>query len=380
MPEAMKRIRAELGRDAMILHTEQVKSRGLLRYFRRPQLEVIAAVDTDLQDFPQPTPAADQSIQRMQEELTDLRTAVALVAESKNGSNTPPRTVSSLEGWYQRLLDQGVSQHIAQPIVHTVADELNRWTLDNSEVLNEHLHWHLGRRLRIATPLNFKPSEPTVLFLVGPTGVGKTTTLAKLAANYSRMRRLRALIVSTDTHRIGAISQIQAFGQVLDIPIEISYTPEQLAACLESNKNYDLILVDTPGKNQRVADQVADLGDYLGAVPHKIVYLTLTAGAKYEDLMQAVKMFGTLPLDGVVFTKLDETTTLGSAYTLACDTQLPVSYLTTGQRIPQDIEVATAERLVDSLVGVVPDKIRSTRALNQPEVTNRRHVFPQETL
>lgn len=362
MPEAMACIRADLGRDAVILHSEQVAPRGLFGWLRRPALEVIAAVDNDLHDFPRPTPAADQSIQHLQSEVAALKMALSQLAEIRYETRTHTRSVASLEDWYHRLLERGVAPALAQSIVRSVADELSRWALDNQSVLNEHLHWHLGRKLTIAAPLKPMPGHPIAFFLVGPTGVGKTTTIAKLAANFVHHERSRVLIVTADTFRVGALSQIRAFGQILGIPVEVAYNPAQLAALVQNNRHqYDLIMVDTPGRNQRDSEQVQELNAYLTAVPDKLVHLALAAGAKYEDMRQTANIFGTTRLDGLIFTKLDETATLGQAYTLACETGLPVSYLTTGTRIPEDIEVASAERLVDSMVGRVPDEIRSTR-------------------
>jgi len=362
MPEAMACIRAELGRDAVILHSEQVAPRGLLGWLRRPMLEVIAAVDSDLHDFPRPTPAADQSIQRLQSEVAALKMALSQLTETRAEPRSSMRSVASLEDWYRRLLEQGVATDLAQSIVRSVADELSRWALDNQNVLNEHLHWHLGRKLTIAAPVKPAPGRPIAFFLVGPTGVGKTTTVAKLSANFARHQRARVLIITTDTFRVGALSQIKAFGQILGIPVEVAYNPAQLAALIQNNRHqYDLIMVDTPGRNQRDGDQVQELNAYLTAVADKSVHLVLTAGAKYEDMRQTANIFGATTLNGLIFTKLDETATLGQAYTLACETGLPVSYLTAGARVPEDIEVASAERLIDAMVGRVPDEIRSTR-------------------
>jgi len=355
MPEALALIRADLGRDAVILHSEEVRGRGPLARLRRPYLEVVAAVDTDLSDFPRPTPAADQSIRRMQAELAALKLTLAQVTESRTEPGNGIRSVATLEDWYRRLLEQGVAPPLAQQVIQTAADELSRWAIDNQGVLNQHLHWHLGRRLTFAEPLSVTPGCSTVFFLVGPTGVGKTATIAKLSANFSRAQRARVLIITTDTFRVGAISQMAAFGQLLGIPVEVAYNPPQLAALVTGSQLYDLIMVDTPGRNQRVADQVAELSRYVSAVPRRVVHLALAAGAKYEDMRQMAQAFGTVAPNGLVFTKLDETSTLGPAYTLACETGLPLSYLTTGLRVPEDIEVATPERLVDAMVGRVPD-------------------------
>ncbi len=375
MPEAMAAIRAELGADAIILQTQKKRHPGLLGFFRRPRLEVTAAVDKDLRDFPQPTRAASGEVRQMRRELADLKLALAQVAKSRDtqtaaqslrqqsGQYTLPPRVTSLDGWYKRLLEQGVVTELAQQIIQTVADELSRWALDNENVLNEHLHWHLGRRLKIPQPIVLTPGTPQVLFLVGPTGVGKTTTIAKLAANFKRNQKARVLMITADTFRVAAIPQFKAFGEILDIPTAVAYTPTDLAALIAESSQFDLILVDTPGRNQRSPDAVSEIADFLAAVPRKTVFLTIAAGTQFQDMQQIAAAFGTMKIDNLIFTKTDETVSFGAAYSLACVTRTPLSYLTTGQRVPDDIEVASAERVIDLLVGEVPDEIRSTRRL-----------------
>lgn len=372
MPEAMAQIRAELGTDAVILHSEKKRSGGFLGLFKRPRLEVTAAVDTDLRDFPVPSRAVNDDIKKMQTELSGLKMTLSKVTEtqqiearareihhSSGGYNGLPR-ITSLDAWYQRLLDQDVGADLARLIIQTVADELSRWALDNEEVLNEHLHWHIGRQLVPPVPLNFVAGQPKTYFVVGPTGVGKTTTLAKLAANFKRAHSANVLMITADTYRVAAIPQFKAFGEILGIPVEVAYTPSQLAELVQASRHYDLILVDTPGRSHRATAEVNELGDFLAAVPNKTVHLTMAAGTQYKDMKHIVNAFGTMPLDGFILTKTDETVSMGAAYTLACETRVPLSYLTTGQRVPEDIEVASAEKVVDLLVGSVPDEIRST--------------------
>lgn len=373
MPEAMAKIRVELGPDAVILHQNKIRPGGLFGFLRRPKLEVIAAIDTDLRDFPQPTPATDLSIQAMQDELKYLKATVAQVAAPKqtNGHQPEPRQprVTSLDDWYRRLLEHGVTSTLAQRITQAVADELSRWALDNHRVLNEHLHWHLGRLLPTAVPIRPRAGQAQAFFVVGPTGVGKTTTVAKLAATFAHTGhpKSRVLMITADTFRVAAIPQITTFGDILGIPVKVAYTPQQLVSLIKENSHYDLILIDTPGRSQHATNDVAVLSDFLAAVYdqcpnlHKSVHLALSAATKYEDMEHIVEGFSRMPLDGLIFTKIDETFSLGAAYTLACETELSPSYLTTGQRVPEDIEVASAERLVDLLVGSVPDRIRSTR-------------------
>lgn len=369
MPEAMEIIKMDLGSNAVILHTEKVRRGGFLGLFGRSKLEVVAAIDTDLEDFPQRShngASDNNAIQSMRDELESLKHTINQVAKTPAASTSSVPRVASLEDWYHRLMDQGVVKPLAQEIIQTVSNELSRWTLDNHGVLNEHLHWYLGRRLSPPVPLSLTPGKPHVFFIVGPTGVGKTTTLAKLAAKFAHAayHKSRVLLVTTDTFRVAAIPQIKTFGDILGVPVEVAYTPEQLVQLTQTHIDKDLILVDTPGRSHRATQEVAALQDYMAVIPDKTVHLALNAGSKYEDLHHIIQAFSSMPIDGLIFTKIDETMSLGAAYSVACERKLPLSYLTNGQRVPEDIEVATAEYVVDLLVGSVPDDIRSTR---QPE-------------
>ncbi len=365
MPEAMELIRMDMGPNAVILHSEKIRKGGFMGMFGRRKLEVVAAIDTDLEDFPQRSRNGqkDSAIESMRDELENLKRTISQVTSTPAATPSSVPRVASLEDWYHRLIDQGVNKSLVQEIIQTVSNELSRWTLDNQGVLNEHLHWYLGRNLPPPVPLYLTPGKPHVFFVVGPTGVGKTTTLAKLAAKFAHApyHRARVLLVTTDTFRVAAIPQIKAFGDILGVPVEVAYTPEQLAELTQNNNDKDLILVDTPGRSHRAVQEVAALQDYLTAVPHKTVHLALNAGSKHEDMHHIIHAFSGMPVDGLIFTKIDETMSLGAAYSVACERKLPLSYLTNGQRVPEDIEIATAEFVVDLLVGSVPDDIRSTR-------------------
>lgn len=381
MSEAIPLIRADLGPDAIILHTEKVRP-GLLGLLRRPRLQVMAAADTDLRDFPQPMPAVDNTIQTIQQELTALKTTLAQVNQARHASEKKEYG-ANLDGWYQHLLDEGVYPPLARQIINTVANELSHWAIDNPNVLNDHVRWQLGRRLPIYTALPASSSKQgQVFFIVGPTGVGKTTTLAKLAATFAQTSRIK--LITTDTFRVGAILQITTFAEVLGIPVEVAYTPQQLALQVEQNRPYqDLILIDTPGRSPRASKQVAALADYLAAVPDKFVYLALSACAKNEDLQQAIDTFGVMSPNGLIFTKVDETVSLGAAFSLACQTGLPINYITTGQCVPEDIKAEPNEYIInlvlDSQAGLPKNNLPVTKLMS-PHFSGSRNYELQHQL
>ena len=191
MSEAMPLIRAELGPEAVILHSEKAPEAGFRSWFARPKLQVIAAVDQDQRDFPQPTSATDRSIQAMQQEISVLKASLARNSLSSRESHSlspgvsplrptePAPRSAPLDDWYRRLLDCGLIEPVAQRLIQTTGETLSRWALDNSDLLGEQMRWQLSRQLSVA-PVAFNASYDAVHFLVGPTGVGKTTTVAKL--------------------------------------------------------------------------------------------------------------------------------------------------------------------------------------------------------
>lgn len=364
MPEAMSQIRADLGPDAVILHSQKVRPGGWLSFMNQPVLEVTAGVDPDLRDFPQPTVSAADAIQQLQHELAAVKLALSQATQARRSTMNPEEkwsSAASLEQWYRQFMAQGMSSQLAQQILRAIAGELNLLALEDQTVLSKHLQWQLARRLK-ATSFPFLAQLPTqtpaltgqpyIFTIVGPTGVGKTTTIAKLAATLVRSySALSVLIITIDTFRVAAIPQMVTFGEILGVPVEVAYSPEHLAAVVAANQQRHLILVDTPGRSQRVPAGLIELEDYLSVLPIKKVHLALAAGTKYEDMQQAVEAFRPMSLDELIFTKVDETTSFGPAYTLACETGLPLSFLTTGQRVPEDIEVATTERITNLVVG-----------------------------
>ena len=349
MAEAMALVRADLGPDAVILHSSTTKGK-LAGILGTATLEVMAATDTDLHDFPRQTPAAASAIQEMQHEMAAMKSIITEVANSRQVEY--PGISGNLDGHYQKLLGLGITTNLAQQITRSVADELSHSALQDRDVVRQYLWWQMRHRIPSCAPFQPKPGRQLIVFLIGPTGVGKTTTIAKLAANFSYSQRIRVLMITTDTFRVAAIPQMLALGEYLRLPVQVAHNPHQLANLIEKNRNfYDLILIDTPGRSQRNAPQVAELSDYLAAVDDKAVYLSVSAGSKFEDLLNTVEVFGGIQVDGLVLTKLDETLSLGAAYSLVCETGIPVSYLTTGQQIPEDIQAASADRLVDLMIG-----------------------------
>jgi flagellar biosynthesis protein FlhF len=192
--------------------------------------------------------------------------------------------------------------------------------------------------------------KPCVVALLGPTGVGKTTTTAKLAAHHRLQEQKRVGLVTMDTTRVGGSEQLQAYANIIDVPCVVAQTPHDVAEAIRAYATYDLVLIDTPGRSAADAAGLADLKVLLEAAQPHEAHLLVSATTRRVDLWETARGFQPLSPGRIVFTKLDETTAFGDILNFADHTQLPLSYFSTGQTVPDAIEAATADRLARLLV------------------------------
>jgi len=373
MSKVITHIRADLGPEAVILNSRQVKRDGLLGRWRSPVWEVLAAVDSDesggialgrVADRSQKakpetanssaastvTSAHADEFRALRREIQSLRAAVdRLTRQSAIGPilQLPPL----LQEMHQGLLDQRLLPEVATRVVLTVAETLSSQALSDRRAIQTQLVWQLSHLLPVKEPAQLRRNHPRILFIVGPTGVGKTTTIAKLAADYALRQQIPVSLATADTYRVAAIQQLETYGEILGLPVDVAYSPDELRALAEKQADGGIMLVDTPGRSPYNTTELSQLQSFLSAVPDKEVFLTLSACTKEPDLDQAINCFGRMPIDGLLFTKLDETEAVGPLFNTAYRTGLPLTYLTTGQKVPDDIEVARSDRVARWALG-----------------------------
>jgi len=207
-----------------------------------------------------------------------------------------------------------------------------------------------GRLIRFAGNLRMKKNAPRVIALVGPTGVGKTTTTAKLAAMYALNRGNKVALITMDIFRVGAVEQLKTYTKIMGIPLEVGSTPKELERALERHADCDLILIDTAGRSHKDTDKLEEMKVFLGNSVQADIYLCLSATTKDRELEEILNRFSILPISKVVFTKLDECESVGCIVNLLLKANLQLAYFTTGQKVPEDIEVATSEKLADLIL------------------------------
>lgn len=194
-----------------------------------------------------------------------------------------------------------------------------------------------------------KKNASRILALVGPTGVGKTTTIAKLAA-LAYKQGVSVALITIDTFRIGAVAQLQTYSGIMNLPMEIAATPAELAEAIDAHADKQLVFIDTAGRNPRDRTRIQEMKAFLDVHPDIETHLCLSATTRDKELSQAVSRFGVLPISRLLFTKLDESMSFGCIVNTHLRNKLPLSYFTTGQRVPEDIETATPQRVANLVV------------------------------
>jgi flagellar biosynthesis protein FlhF len=209
----------------------------------------------------------------------------------------------------------------------------------------------LAGQMKVAGPIEAIQGKPRVIAFVGPTGVGKTTTLVKLASQYALVHQMKVALLTADTYRIGAVEQLRIYRDIIDIPFEAVNSPEEVGPAVKRYADRDLIFFDTAGRSPQNRRQIQDLKAFLEAAKPSETHLCVSATTKNSDLLPIVGKFGLVPVNRFLVTKLDETRSHGMLLNLAASFQMPLSYLTTGQNVPNDIEAATPERLAELVLG-----------------------------
>jgi flagellar biosynthesis protein FlhF len=272
-------------------------------------------------------------------------------AAAENGREIP----APLLDIRRRLTSQGLDPDLVKKLITTCTAALSPAALNDETRVRSHIRRQLEAHVRTAQldALLNNAKGSLVVFLIGMSGAGKTSTCAKLAAHARVNLGKKVAWICADTLRTGAIAQARAYTEPMGIPLHLAYTPEELAqAVIEADTpETNLILVDTPSRNPHSKQDVVELGAFLTAVPDRVTLLVAPATLQENDLRQTQAAFGPFNLKGLILTKLDETTAFGNVFNLAWRSQAPVLCLTTGSRILEDLQPAQASGIAGLLFG-----------------------------
>jgi flagellar biosynthesis protein FlhF len=361
----LQQIRSDLGKDAIILNTNEIRSGGLFGLFGKKRIEVIAATDTPPANAVKSPPnlphAANlRSVQPhaakndpLLSEIKEMKQMVQKLAQQSAGSGDVPEAAAQIE---RKLAEQEFAPELARQIVQHVLEHSQippgQWT---KQEFKSAVRSELLRRLRENPVETIMPSTKIVHF-VGPTGVGKTTTIAKLAAEQAIKMQRKVGFITSDTYRIAAVEQLKTYASILNAPMKVIFSPQELNRAYAELENCDIIFMDTAGRNYRNEMYVSELNSLLSDHAQSETYLVLSLTTKYRDMKEIAGNFSKFNVRKVLFTKLDETDTFGAIFNMIHDFPFQLSYVTYGQNVPDDISVINEQEIVNSVLGDTDDE------------------------
>jgi flagellar biosynthesis protein FlhF len=367
--DALQMVRNDLGPEASVLHTRELRGNLVQRLMGIRQVEVTASTAVNVPsrfgeaDF---LTTADNSATRMppaheqdyrtkfrddlKEQLSDLQSMIEDLCR-KNDHSATQDLPESLFTLFTDLIDAEISEELARELVDRVRQSVGPHDLDDAVLLKARLTRMIEEEINVSGPLQVQPGERRLVALVGPTGVGKTTTIAKLAANFHLRERRRVGLITVDTYRIAAVEQLRTYADIIDLPMEVVSTPREMREAVERLSDLDLILMDTAGRSPRDEVKIQELRCMLGEAQADEVHLVLSCVSSLENMKKTAERFAAVGVTSLLLTKLDEATGLGHIIPVVRSCQFPLSYVTNGQNVPDDIEPAEPRRLTRTVLG-----------------------------
>lgn len=375
--EALQLAKQELGKDVIITHIKSIKPKGIYRFFKKPLVEITAAADEDklyekknyqqIADEIKKNPyefrvAQEEKSSAIEQKLDSLQTMLEkqlkeqqfpVIEKEKEASveEKPSAAMSCVRMIYNQLITNEVAEIYANKVIAEIEQSLKPdATVDN--ILSA-IYQKLVLKLGQTEELEYEAGKTKYVFFIGSTGVGKTTTIAKLASGLKIDKQAKVALFTADTYRIAAVDQLRSYATILNLPLRVIYSEHEMKEALEEFKGYDVILIDTAGRSHKNREQRDDLENLLLSVPEeqREIYLVLSATTKYNDLVKITETYSSIAKYNLIFTKLDETSAVGSIFNIKMLTNAPLSYATFGQSVPDDISKINPQTIAKQLLG-----------------------------
>jgi flagellar biosynthesis protein FlhF len=352
---ALEEIRQQMGPDASVLHTRQVRD-GWMGWLGRSYVEVTAGLKEPNEEtltVPVDPSASQRVVDARNTSVSSHPMGVTPPLPTADRCTLPLNT--NLESYRSELLSLGASPAAADRWLNATSSFAASLGELDDRLWLEHLQRSVARELRIAGPIRTQPGDRQVVALVGPTGVGKTTTIAKLAAGFRLEQKRRVGLLTIDTFRIAAVQQLKAYAEIMDLPMQVVEQPDQMEPAMDSLGDVDLVLIDTAGRSPRSDVRIEQLVELLRAAQPDETHLVLSATCSASAVQTILEGFSHARPTAAILTKLDEAPhTAGVLSAITASDRfagIPVSYVTNGQQVPDDISTADVDNLVSRLLG-----------------------------
>ena len=387
--QAILQAKEELGKDAIVMNITKVKPKGIQKFFKKASVEITAAVDEEtnyntgedmlskMQEIQKNIEEA-QKVEEKEKEKQQEENSIAIEERLDNLQQMLEKQIQTEEKEEQEPSEE--KAETKQPKEQTKADacmKLVKEQLLNNEVEEQYadlilseiestikkdtaidqilasIYQKIVLKLGKTKVISGSEEEAKYIFFIGPTGVGKTTTIAKIASELKLQKKKKVALVTSDTYRIAAVEQLRTYANILGIPLKVVYSEEEMKQAKDEYEEYDVVLIDTAGRSHKNAEQTEDIHKLIQAIPEedREVFLVLSATTKYKDLVRITETYSSIAKYSLIFTKLDETCCIGNILNIKMLTGASLSYSTSGQMVPDDIEKINAQKIAKQLLG-----------------------------
>lgn len=366
MNEAMTRIRYELGKDAIIISQRKVRKPGFSGFFQKKIIEVTAAIDNSKNERESYVESSEELIKKLIENrevkkdnqgFSDSNLSNIETKEDKNKESVL-KEIQEMKLMMNEIISTSASSGKEKSKLEILLEnnDINERTLNN--ILNKVNSMDNGldnmEKCKIAIkemiPVSKVPLDGVIAF-VGPTGVGKTTTIAKLAGNLALVKKRKVGLITIDTYRIGAVEQLKTYADIMNLHFKVVLSAKDMEEAINSMSDCDTILVDTTGRSSKNPMQISELRAFIDRIHTENIHLVISSTTKNRDIDTIVEGYKILGYNNVIITKLDETTTYGSVLNILQSAGKPISFVTTGQNVPDDIKTITGEEVANLILG-----------------------------
>ena len=386
--EAVMKAKDDLGSNAVVLNVRTMKQRGLAKIFKKDFVEITAALEE--KDFAQNVNNNKPTFSRVSSEaIKKQQSQINLLADDRADTNAPKQSeiiekkldslhdmlrnqmvkeedvkpvvrpennanFKSLKLIYNKLLENEVSEKYANAIINDIENSMKKES--NLDSILASVYQKII--LKFGEPEAIEDDDRRkIVFFIGPTGVGKTTTIAKLASDFKLTRSKNVAMITADTYRIAAVEQLNTYASILDVPVNVIYSPSEIVESIEELSDYQMIFVDTAGRSHKNTEQRDEIIEMISNVRNSdidadiVIVLVMSVTTKYRDMVNICDAYKSLNSYRLLFTKLDETDSVGNILNIKLYTGAPISYITCGQNVPDDIESVDVQKLAKSLLG-----------------------------